>query len=76
MPYDIDPSFVKPVYKELKGWSEDLTGMSDIEELPVELKNYIEFLEAELEVPITIVSVGPKRSQTLIRKSEFFAIEA
>lgn len=55
---------------------EDLTGMSDIEELPVELKNYIEFLEAELEVPITIVSVGPKRSQTLIRKSEFFAIEA
>lgn len=76
MPYDIDPSFVKPVYKELKGWSEDLTDLSDINELPKELVDYIEFLEGELEVPITIVSVGPKRSQTLIRKEEFFAIEA
>ena len=76
LPYDIDPKFVKPIYTQMKGWSEDLTGLNDVEQLPQELNDYILFLEQELQVPITIVSVGPDRSQTLIRKEEFFAIEA
>ena len=58
------------MYIELKGWSDDLTGMDSIDEIPSELKDYIEFLEHELETPITIVSVGPNRTQTLLNKKD------
>ena len=58
---------VKPVYKELKGWKEDLTGLKSEDEFPRELKDYITYLENELEVPIKIVSVGPDREQTIVR---------
>ena len=67
-PYDICDEEIEPVYIELKGWSDDLTGLDSIEEIPSELKDYIEFLERELETPITIVSVGPNRTQTLLNK--------
>lgn len=67
MPYDIVSTDVKPVYKEIKGWKSDLTKLSSIEEIPDELNNYVEYLEQELNVPITIVSVGPDRKQTLLR---------
>lgn len=67
MPYDIVSTDVKPVYTELPGWKTDLTKLSSIEEIPSELNNYVEYLEQELNVPITIVSVGPDRKQTLMR---------
>jgi adenylosuccinate synthase len=67
MPYDIVNSTVTPVYKELKGWNQDLCEMGNIDEIPTELNDYILYLEKELQVPITIVSVGPDRVQTLIR---------
>lgn len=67
LPYDVLDEDIKPIYKELKGWSEDLTGLASIEEIPAALNEYIEFLEKELETPITIVSVGPDRNQTLMR---------
>ena len=54
-----------PVYKEIKGWKNDLTKLSSLNEAPKELHDYINWLEEELEVPITIVSVGPDRKQTL-----------
>ncbi len=66
-PYNIDPENVEPIYTEFKGWNEDLTGMSEANQLPKELNAYIEFLEKELEIPITIVSVGPDRKQTIFR---------
>ena len=69
MPYDIVSTDVKPVYKELQGWKTDLTQLSSIEEIPNELNAYVEYLEQELNVPITIVSVGPDRKQTLMRDS-------
>lgn len=69
MPYDIVTTEVKPVYKELPGWKTDLTKLSSIEEIPAELNSYVEYLEQELNVPITIVSVGPDRKQTLMRGS-------
>ncbi len=56
------------VYTELPGWKEDLTGMKSENEFPEELNNYINFLEAELEVPIKVISVGPDREQTIIRE--------
>ncbi|WOD42625.1 adenylosuccinate synthase [Hwangdonia lutea] len=67
-PYNIEPENVEPIYTELNGWSEDLTGMSEASQLPKALNEYIEFLEAALEIPITIVSVGPDRKQTIFRK--------
>jgi adenylosuccinate synthase len=67
LPYDIDPSKVQPIYTEMKGWNADLTGMKSLEELPSELMEYILFIEKELELPITFVSVGPDRTQTIVR---------
>ena len=67
LPYNIEPENVTPVYTELKGWKEDLTKLSDESQLPKELNDYIDFLEKELEIPITIVSVGPDRKQTIFR---------
>ncbi len=66
-PYDILDDSWEPIYKEMPGWKQDLTGLSDYDELPESLQSYIKFIEDECEVPVTIVSVGPDRSQTLIR---------
>lgn len=65
LPYNIEPENVTPVYVEKKGWKADLTGMTSYEELPSELKEYIEFIEKEVEVPIKVISVGPDRTQTI-----------
>ena len=67
LPYDLSESSLKPVYKEFKGWSEDLRQIDSFENLPKNLNYYIKFLEKELEVPIVIVSVGPDRKETLFR---------
>ncbi|AWA31245.1 adenylosuccinate synthase [Flavobacterium magnum] len=67
LPYNIEPENVQPVYTEFKGWQADLTGMTGYDELPSELKSYIEFIEKECEVPIKIVSVGPDRKQTIMK---------
>jgi len=69
LPFDIDAKYVKPVYETLEGWQEDLTGIKSASELPNALNHYIEYLEKHLEVPITVVSVGPDRTQTLFRKA-------
>ena len=66
-PYNIEEENVTPIYKEFKGWEADLTGMTTYDELPKELKEYIEFIEKEVEVPIKIVSVGPDRKQTILK---------
>ncbi len=68
-PYDINALNIKPVYKKIKGWNTDLTGLSDMADAPKEFIDYIEYLEGELNVPITIVSVGPDRKQTLMREN-------
>jgi adenylosuccinate synthase len=66
-PYNIEPENVTPIYQDFKGWKQDLTGMTTYDELPIELKEYIEFIEKEVEVPIKIVSVGPDRKQTILK---------
>jgi adenylosuccinate synthase len=66
-PYSIEPENVTPVYTEFKGWKADLTGMTTYDQLPIELKHYIEFIESVVEVPIKIVSVGPDRKQTITK---------
>ena len=67
LPFNIEEQNVTPIYKEFKGWQADLTGMTTFDELPIELKQYIEFIENEVEVPIKIVSVGPDRKQTILK---------
>ncbi|WP_442787651.1 adenylosuccinate synthase [Flavobacterium suncheonense] len=67
LPYNIEEENVTPVYVEKKGWKADLTGMTKYEELPVEMKEYVEFIESEVGVPIRIVSVGPDRTQTIVK---------
>ncbi len=66
-PYNIEPENVQPIYTELKGWKEDLTGMTSEAELPAALNDYIAFIEKETGIKITIVSVGPDRKQTIER---------
>ena len=58
---------VKPVYTPHKGWMTDLTQLTDESQFPKEFVDYIQYLEEKLGVPITIVSVGPDRTQTIIR---------
>jgi len=67
LPYNIEAENVTPVYTEFKGWKEDLTKMTEASQLPKELNEYIEFLEKELNTPISVVSVGPDRKQTINR---------
>ncbi|HSI71071.1 MAG TPA: adenylosuccinate synthase [Gillisia sp.] len=67
LPYNIEAENVTPVYTTVKGWKEDLTKMTSESELPKEFIDYVEFLEKELEVPISVVSVGPDRKQTITR---------
>jgi adenylosuccinate synthase len=57
----------KPVYETLKGWSEDITACDTYESLPQAAKDYIKRIEEIVEIPVKIISVGPKRSQTIIR---------
>lgn len=67
LPYNIEAENVTPIYTEVDGWAQDLTKMRSPEEFPKALNEYIDFLEKELEVPIKIVSVGPDRTQTILR---------
>tara|TARA_B110000285_G_scaffold141253_1_gene158033 strand:+ start:2187 stop:3476 length:1290 start_codon:yes stop_codon:yes gene_type:complete len=67
-PYDVNDVEVVPVYEDIKGWNCDTTKLTSINEAPAELKAYVEYLERNLEVPITVVSVGPDRTQTLENK--------
>ncbi len=65
MPYEIITHQAEPILEEIDGWKQDLTGITSEQEIPEALKNYISYLEKALEVPITIISVGPDRKQTL-----------
>ena len=67
LPYDLDHKSLQPKYITLNGWDEDISNTNSIEKIPENFKNYIHFLEKELKTPISIVSVGPHRSQTLFR---------
>ena len=57
----------KPVYKVLPGWKEEIRGITEYDKLPENCRKYIEFIEKELEVPITMVSNGPGRHEIIYR---------
>lgn len=65
MPYDTEGWTA--VYKDFPGWQTDLTAMTSEAQFPQALKDYVAFIEKETQIPITIVSVGPDRAQTIER---------
>ncbi|MFN3589748.1 MAG: adenylosuccinate synthase [Spirosomataceae bacterium] len=67
MPYDLCDEEVKPIYKSFKGWGTSLDGMRAYDEIPVELKEYVEYIEQEVNVPVTFISTGPDREAIVIR---------
>ncbi len=56
---------VRPIYKDLPGWSTDISSARKYSELPKNCQNYVQFIEDELQIPVRIISVGPERSQTI-----------
>ena len=65
-PYDGGVN-IEPVYKEFPGWKAPLSGLRRFEDFPQAFKDYIAFLEEQLATPITIISIGPDREQTILR---------
>ncbi|HBE41842.1 MAG TPA: adenylosuccinate synthase [Bacteroidales bacterium] len=59
---------IEPLYTELQGWEEDISGIRDFADLPENLKQYIKFVEDQTQIPVTMVSVGPDREETIVRK--------
>ena len=67
LPYSIEPADVQPVYTDIPGWDTDLTKCTEESSLPEAFLSYVKFIETELGVPVSIISVGPDRTQTIIR---------
>jgi adenylosuccinate synthase len=66
LPYGIEPNEVQPVYETFECWPGDLTGLRNIDNIPSSLMSYVRMIEGETGVPISILSVGPDREQTLL----------
>ena len=66
--FPFDCEGVEPIYEEMPGWMTDLTKVHDEDEFPEEFNSYISFIEQYLETPVSIVSVGPDRNQTIVRE--------
>tara|TARA_R110001599_G_scaffold296206_1_gene500440 strand:+ start:3259 stop:4527 length:1269 start_codon:yes stop_codon:yes gene_type:complete len=67
MPFQLLDEEITPVYKTFKGWATDVRDVKEYRNLPSELVAYIEYIEKETGVPITIVSLGPDRTETIVR---------
>jgi adenylosuccinate synthase len=68
IPYDYDGN-IKPVFKEMPGWKETITQLRDYNQLPESLKKYVDFIERQTGVPVTMVSVGPDRKENIFRNN-------
>ena len=68
LPYEFVNEKITPVYEEVKGWNSNICGIAE-DAMPQELIQYIDFLERHLNVPITMISTGPDRTQTVYRQA-------
>ena len=66
LPFSILEENITPIYEVIDGWEEDITKVNTYEDLPLNFKNYIKFLEDRLKLKIKIISVGPDRKQTIL----------
>jgi adenylosuccinate synthase len=62
---------VRPVYQELAGWKEQLSAARSIHALPRATRDYVDFIETAVGVKVFLVSVGPRRDETIIVKDAF-----
>jgi adenylosuccinate synthase len=76
MPFNLQETDVEPVYRSFPGWNCSLEGMEHFEQLPANLKRYLEFLESELGVPVDMISSGPEREQLIRRRPIDQIVEA
>lgn len=67
MPFQLLDEEVEPIYETLPGWKDDITKVKSMDDMPEELSSYIRYIESATDVPITIVSVGPDRTQTILK---------
>jgi adenylosuccinate synthase len=67
IPFEINPGELTLVYHEIKGWNKAIDNISEYNKLPDELKKYIDFIEKAVQVPVSFVSTGPDRTQTIKR---------
>ena len=70
IPFDVVNENIEPVFSEYNGWKINIDTITNVENIPKELNDYISYLESALELPIVIVSVGPDRKQTLVRNAD------
>ena len=68
-PYSVE-SGIEPIYEELPGWHCDMTHMTSEKQFPQQFRDYVAFLEQQLETPIKIISIGPDRAQTILRNGK------
>ena len=68
-PYSVE-SGIEPIYEEFPGWHCDMTHMTSEEQFPQQFRDYVAFLEQQLETPIKIISIGPDRAQTILRNGK------
>ncbi len=69
VPFDSERADIEVAYKTFEGWDDKLEEITEFDELPHQLKNYIQFIETETGIPIKLVSVGPNRKETIVRKA-------
>ena len=69
MPFDLTDIVVEPIYKSFKGWECSLENLHTYDQLPAELSVYINYLEAELQIPISFISTGPDREAVILREA-------
>ncbi len=67
LPFDINQP-LEPVYREMPVWKEDISKMRSKKELPVEMLDYLKFIESEVNIPVSVISVGPDREQFISLK--------
>lgn len=67
LPFDICHAEIKPVLESYPGWKQSLEGIQDFDSLPAEAKWYLEMLEDQLDVPVTMISTGPERKKLILR---------
>jgi adenylosuccinate synthase len=65
VPFEISQMDLIPVYEKMKGWQTSLPELKNIETLPIEFKNYLQYIENQTKTPITVISLGPDREQTI-----------
>jgi len=68
VPYDLSDCDIEPLFKTMKGWNKSLQGVDSFNEMPAELKHYVDFIEQDTGVGVSMVSIGPDRNQTLLKE--------